>query len=139
MASHFHLFGVVLARFFFPQFSIVDSKTVQRSALCRSRREFSNEYLLAKVGIDTAENEPCKVCPISAYRSPRCCCPACRSSPKSSICECHDEFTQTHFLRALEILRANARRSSDLALESPSSLPLLPPFTWQLFSLLVLH
>ena len=45
MASHhFHLFGVVLARFFFPQFSIVDSKTVQRSALCRSRRELSHEY-----------------------------------------------------------------------------------------------
>ena len=31
----------------------------------------SNEYLLAKFGFDTAENEPCKVCPISAYRSPR--------------------------------------------------------------------
>ena len=38
---------------------IVDSKTVQRSALCRSRRELSNnEYLLAKFGFDTAENEP---------------------------------------------------------------------------------
>ena len=35
-----------------------DSKTVQRSALCRSRRELSNEYLLAKFGFDTAENEP---------------------------------------------------------------------------------
>ena len=44
---------------------------MQRSALCRSRRELSNEYLLAKVGFDTAENEPCKVCPLSAYRSPR--------------------------------------------------------------------
>ena len=31
----------------------------------------SNEYLLAKFGFDTAENEPCKVCPLSAYRSPR--------------------------------------------------------------------
>ena len=29
MASHFHVFGVVLDRFFFPQFSIVDSKTVR--------------------------------------------------------------------------------------------------------------
>ena len=28
------------------------------SALCRSRRELSNEYLLAKIGVDTAENEP---------------------------------------------------------------------------------
>ena len=29
--------------------------------MCRSRRELSNEYLLAKIGVDTAENEPCKV------------------------------------------------------------------------------
>ena len=36
--------------------------------MCRSRRELSNEYLLANVGF---ENEPCKVCPLSAYRSPR--------------------------------------------------------------------
>ena len=35
--------------------------------MCRSRRELSNEYLLAKFGFDTAENEPCKVCPLSAY------------------------------------------------------------------------
>ena len=55
----------------FPRFSHMDSKAVQRSALCRSRRELSNEYLLAKCGFDTAENEPCKVCPLSAYRSPR--------------------------------------------------------------------
>ena len=44
---------------------------MQRGALCRSRRELSNEYLLAKFGFDTAENEPCEVCPLSAYRSPR--------------------------------------------------------------------
>ena len=25
---------------------------------CKSRQEFSNEYLLAKLGVDTAENEP---------------------------------------------------------------------------------
>ena len=41
---------------------------MQRSALCRSRRELSNEYLLAKFGFDTAENEPRKVCPLSVYR-----------------------------------------------------------------------
>ena len=40
---------------------IVDSKKVQRSALCRSRRELSNEYLLAKIGVDTAEKEPLEV------------------------------------------------------------------------------
>ena len=39
----------------------MDSKAVQRSALCRSRRELSNEYLLAKFGVDTAENEPLHV------------------------------------------------------------------------------
>ena len=32
---------------------------------------YSNEDLLATFGFDTAENEPCKVCPISAYRFPR--------------------------------------------------------------------
>ena len=35
---------------------------MQRSALCRSRRELSNAYSLAKFCIDTAENEPYKVC-----------------------------------------------------------------------------
>ena len=29
--------------------------------MCRSRRELSNEYLLAKIGADTAENEPLEV------------------------------------------------------------------------------
>ena len=28
--------------------------------MCRSRRELSNEYLLAKIGVDSAENEPLK-------------------------------------------------------------------------------
>ena len=37
---------------------------MQRSALCRSRRELSNAYFLAKFGFDTAENEPYQVCPI---------------------------------------------------------------------------
>ena len=34
---------------------------MQRSPLCRSRRELSNAYLLAKIGVDTAENEPLEV------------------------------------------------------------------------------
>ena len=29
--------------------------------VCRSRRELSNAYLLAKIGVDTAENEPLEV------------------------------------------------------------------------------
>ena len=32
--------------------------------MSRSRRELSNAYFLAKFGFDTAENEPCQVCPI---------------------------------------------------------------------------
>ena len=39
---------------------------MRRSALCRSRRELSNAYFVAKIGFDTAENEPCQVCPMSA-------------------------------------------------------------------------
>ena len=34
---------------------------MQRSVLCRSRRELSNAYLIAKFRFDTAENEPSKV------------------------------------------------------------------------------
>ena len=34
-----------------------DYRAVQRSALCRSRRELSNAYFLAKFGFDTADNE----------------------------------------------------------------------------------
>ena len=41
-----------------------DFRAVQRSALCRSQRELSNAYLLAKFGFDTAENEPSVVCRI---------------------------------------------------------------------------
>ena len=29
--------------------------------MCRSRRELSNAYLLAKISVDTAENEPLEV------------------------------------------------------------------------------
>ena len=48
-----------------------DYRAVQRSALCRSRRELSNAYLLAKFGLDTAENEPCEVCPTEQCRRQR--------------------------------------------------------------------
>ena len=40
--------------------------------MCRSRRELSNAYFVAKFGFDTADNHPCQACPLSAYRSPRC-------------------------------------------------------------------
>ena len=40
---------------------ILRLKSGARSGLCRSRRELSNEYLLAKIGVDTADNEPLEV------------------------------------------------------------------------------
>ena len=36
-------------------------KHVNLCKSCRSRQDVSNEYLLAKFGVDTAENEPLKV------------------------------------------------------------------------------
>ena len=49
---------------------------MQRNALCRSRRELSNAYLLGTFGFDTAENEPSKVWPVrrrpTTRRTRRC-------------------------------------------------------------------
>ena len=50
---------------------------MQRSALCRSRRELSNAYLVAKFGFDTAENEPAKVCLLNEPPPPRGPAPGC--------------------------------------------------------------
>ena len=41
---------------------LLDSKGAKVCKSCRSRQELSNEYLLAKFGVDTAENRPLKVC-----------------------------------------------------------------------------
>ena len=50
-------------------------RAVQSSAWCRSRRELSNAYLLAKFGFDTAENErrhvPLNVTGLPRLRGPR--------------------------------------------------------------------
>ena len=40
----------------------LDSKDAKVCKSCRSRKELSNEYLLATFGVDTAENGPLKVC-----------------------------------------------------------------------------
>ena len=43
---------------------------VLRSKICaKVLRELSNEYLLAKIGFDTAGNEPYQVCPLKASTS----------------------------------------------------------------------
>ena len=54
------------ANFKFKQLEKCDFRAVQRSALCRARRELSNAYLVTKFGFDTAENEPSKVLPTDA-------------------------------------------------------------------------
>ena len=44
---------------------LLDSKGAKGATVCtscRSREELSNEYFLAKIGVDTAENESLKVC-----------------------------------------------------------------------------
>ena len=59
----FRKFSLLLAKFRLHSSNFLkkcDFRAVQRSALCRSRRELSNAYLLAKFGLDTAENEPSK-------------------------------------------------------------------------------
>ena len=53
---------------FFRGFFPLRFQTVQRRVLCRARRELSHESLVSNVCFDTAENAPCKVCPLSAYR-----------------------------------------------------------------------
>ena len=41
---------------------LLNSKGAKACESCRSRQELSNEYLLTKFGVDTAENGPLKVC-----------------------------------------------------------------------------
>ena len=61
-ASRFHSFSLcgLLFQFFSRAFSSSGFRAVQRSALCRSRRELSHQYFLATFGFDIAENEPPK-------------------------------------------------------------------------------
>ena len=58
------------------------------SALCRSWRELSNAYLLAKFGFDTAENGPCQVCPIepSLAVDPKPCSLSCAAVASPGNC-----------------------------------------------------
>ena len=67
-------------------------RIVQRSVFFRSRRELSNAYLLAKCGFDTAENEPCQVCPIE-----QC---------SSQLCPCGSQAMRTH-IEKLQALSAH--------------------------------
>ena len=60
LASFFENFRNCLIKFYQFFRKKCDFREVQRSALCRSRRELSNAYLLAKFRFDTAENELAK-------------------------------------------------------------------------------
>ena len=125
---------------------------MQRSALCRSRRELSKAYLLAKFGFDTAENEPSRVCRIPGQQSwlqlePRRRLPEWRTEPagperarpppssRRGAAACSDtargtleqgraQFTVgSYFLCGAQHGLAGARFSSPL----PKSLGKLPP------------
>ena len=48
-----------LTKFFLKYWGLSGAKACKS---CRSRQELSNEYFLAKLGVDTEENEPYKVC-----------------------------------------------------------------------------
>ena len=68
----------VIATVSCPNFHLSISPHVPFLNLLFEQIAYSNEYLLAKFGFDTAENEPSKVCPLSAYISPRSFCPQTR-------------------------------------------------------------
>ena len=115
---------------------------MQRRALCRSRRERSNAYLLAKFGFDialrylqflkiirstaaaAAENEHCKVCPLSELTNSRfarrrssrrsACCASTRSSrppemPSPFVTGCGKVYRARSRLYRNEILQLNMR------------------------------
>ena len=106
---------------------------MQRSALCRSRRELSNEYLLAKIGVDTAENEPLKVWrKIQARRAAseeaaeprRCCRWRNPSRSSSSLVRCFlFTFTSLSYENLSDLRRHPPRRNSPDSQENRKNLP----------------
>ena len=66
---------------------------------CKSRRscqELSNEYLLAKFGFDTAENEPLKVCKKKMANFDKKC--DCRAVQRSALCTSRRELSNEYLL-----------------------------------------
>ena len=61
----------VIATVFCSNFHFSVSLHVPFSQFLFERDSYSNAYLLAKLGFDTAENEPFKVCPIEPSRAGR--------------------------------------------------------------------
>ena len=56
------MFDEILLTFEIGAVQKLDSKGTKVCKSCRSRQELSNERSLAKIGFDTAENGPLKVC-----------------------------------------------------------------------------
>ena len=61
----------VIATVFCSNFHFSVSLHVPFSQFLFERDSYSNAYLLAKFGFDTAENEPCQVCPTGRGAAPR--------------------------------------------------------------------
>ena len=94
--------------------------------MCRSRRELSNEYLLAKIGFDTAENQPCKVWPLSVYRSPRFAFKCSYAKIKGqSVDVLKDPVrvdSRVGYVSRLDLVSRRARAQTMRAAETPSAL-----------------
>ena len=60
LAANAAAFGRSL-RWVFQGFPTSEKKGAKECKSCRSRKTLQNEYLVAKIGVDTAENEPSKV------------------------------------------------------------------------------
>ena len=84
---------------------------MQRSAFCRSRRELSNAYFLAKFRFDTAEKEPFKVCPIERCGQPF---QACEQSGRYDAAELAGRRLAQFRLHELYTARSRPYRSEIL-------------------------
>ena len=97
---------------------------MQRSALCRARRELPNAYLLAKFRFDTPENEPIKVwfCDTQGSRlALRARLPAGgpREVQRSALCRARRELSNAYLLAKFRF--DTAPRTSPLKSAQPSS------------------
>ena len=64
--------GMTLSRSAFHGFQI--GFKLCKGVYCVDLGESFQTSFFSKIGFDTSENEPCKVCPLSVHRSPRCVC-----------------------------------------------------------------
>ena len=79
--------------------------------MCRPRRELSNKYLLAKIGVDTAENEPFEVWGENSIQYSFVSLIAAATARKVAYCERHLQikYIQTQEVPLFEKMFPNPR------------------------------